>query len=247
MNNQLLKIKKMKLFKDLVTKYGLGFIIGAATLDGYRRQVINDCEAANNILEKIKTERESNTAAIKVVAFGYDKILEEKINSSKSKATVGKYQEAADEHKKAVDNYNTNPSEYNQNEQNKSLGLTKLKRVAFGYDELTKLDISDYFISLYDKYSEFLDSLSADKIVCLFNIIIEGLILSSFISVLSIMLSENIINQIVFLEKYPSLWLILKLLRLRNVINKKVLKFYLLMHFILIISGILGNIYMFFI
>jgi hypothetical protein len=58
------------------------------------------------------------------------------------------------------------------------------------------------------------------------------------------MLSENIINQIVFLEKYPR---ILKLLRLRNVINKKVSKFYLLMHFILIISGILGNIYMFFI
>lgn len=60
----------MKLFKDLVTKYGLGFIIGAATLDGYRRQVIND--KANNILEKIKQEKESNTAAIKVE---YDKIL----------------------------------------------------------------------------------------------------------------------------------------------------------------------------
>jgi len=112
------------------------------------------------------------------------------------------------------------------------------------YDELTKLDISDYFIYLYYKYSEFLDSLNPDKIVCLFNIIINGLILSSFISVLSIMLSENIINQIAFLEKYPR---ILKLLKLRNVINKKVSKFYLLMHFILIISGILGNIYMFFI
>lgn len=168
----------------------------------------------------------------------------EKINSSKSQAAVGKYQEAADEHKKAVDNYTANPSEYNQNEQNKSLANATSTKLNKAYDELTKLDISDYFISLYDKYSEFLDSLSADKIVCLFNIIIEGLILSSFISVLSIMLSENIINQIVFLEKYPR---ILKLLRLRNVINKKVLKFYLLMHFILIISGILGNIYMFFI
>ena len=112
------------------------------------------------------------------------------------------------------------------------------------YDVLTKLDISDYFISLYDNYSEFLDSLSPYKIVCLFNIIIDGLILSSFISVLSIMLSENIINQIAFLEKYPR---ILKLLRLKNVINKKVSKFYLLMHFILIIAGILGNIYMFWI
>jgi hypothetical protein len=111
-------------------------------------------------------------------------------------------------------------------------------------DEISKLDISDYFISVYNKYSEFLDSLSVDKIVCLFNIIIDGLILSSFLSVLSIMLSENIINKIAFLEKYPR---ILKLLKFRNFVNKKVSKFYLLMHLLIIISGILGNIYMFFI
>nr|QCI56436.1 hypothetical protein [Hypsizygus marmoreus] len=112
--------------------------------------------------------------------------------------------------------------------------------------EIRKLDIprpGEFLSSLYNKYSEFLDSLTPDKIVCLFNIIIDGLILSSFLSVLSIMLSENIINKIVFLEKYPR---ILKLLKLRNNINKKVSKFYLLMHFI-IIFGILGNIFMFFI
>lgn len=112
------------------------------------------------------------------------------------------------------------------------------------YDEIKKLDISEFLSSLYNKYSEFLDSLTPDKIVCLFNIIIDGLILSSFISVLSIMLSENIINKIVFLEKYPR---ILTLLKLRNNINKKVSKFYLLMHLIIIILGILGNIIMFFI
>lgn len=224
----------MNLFKDLVEKYGLGMILGAATLDGYRRQVVNDRQ--DNTLEKIKAEREANTETINAE---YDKLIEDKINNTKCKAAVSNYQEAADEHKKAVDKYNADPSEYNENQKNQSY-----KKLNDSFDELKKLDISDYFISLYDKYSEFLDSLSADKIVCLFNILIEGLILSSFISVLSIMLSENIINQIVFLEKYPR---ILKLLRLRNVINKKVSKFYLLMHFILIISGILGNIYMFFI
>jgi len=112
------------------------------------------------------------------------------------------------------------------------------------YTEVTKLDISEIFNSLYNKYSEYLDSLTPDKIVCLFNIIIEGLILTSFVSVLSFMLSENIINKIGFLEKYPR---ILKLLKLRNNINKKVSKFYLLMHLILIVLGLLGNIYMFFI
>lgn len=138
-----------------------------------------------------------------------------------------------------MDKYNAEPSEYNKNEQIKS--HTKLDNCL---DEISKLDISDYFISVYNKYSEFLDSLSVDKIVCLFNIIIDGLILSSFLSVLSIMLSENIINKIAFLEKYPR---ILKLLKFRNFVNKKVSKFYLLMHLLIIISGILGNIYMFFI
>src|ERR1700726_3222172 len=105
----------------------------------------------------------------------------------------------------------------------------------------TKLDISELLTSLYNNYSEFLDTFSSDKIVCLFNLIIDGLMLSSFLSVLSVMLSENIINKIVFLDKYPK---ILKLLKLRNNINKKVSKIYLLMHFIIIIIGILGNIYM---
>ena len=36
-----------------------------------------------------------------------------------------------------------------------------------------------------------------DKIVCLFNIIIEGLILSSFFTVFVFMLNEKIINKIV--------------------------------------------------
>jgi hypothetical protein len=224
----------MNLFKDLVKKYGLGMILGAATLDGYRRQVIND--RTNNTLDIIQKEREIISEASKAE---FDKSILGHLNYTKSQAALGRCQEAADDHKKAVERYNADPSEYNKNELDKAHS-----KLNVSYDEIKKLDISDFFISLYDKYSEFLDTLTADKIVCLFNIIIDGLIFSSFISVLSIMLSENIINQMVFLEKYPR---ILKFLRLRNVINKKVSKFYLLMHFILIISGILGNIYMFFI
>jgi len=56
------------------------------------------------------------------------------------------------------------------------------------------------------------------------------------------MLSENIINKFIFLEKYPR---ILKFLKLRNNINKKVIKLYLIMHLIIILSGICANIYMF--
>ena len=229
------KRKKMNnLFKELVKKYGLGVILGAATLDGYRRQIINDRK--NNILEEIQKQRNSLSEDKRLA---YDKSIDEMSNITKNKAAICRYNEAADEHKKAVDKYKANPTDYNNNEM-----IRSHKKLDESFDEIKKLDISEILTSLYNKYGEFLNSLTPDKIVCLFNIIIDALVLSSFLSVLSIMLSDNIINKIGFLEKYPR---ILNLLKLRNNINKKVSKIYLLMHFFIIIFGILGNIWMFFI
>ena len=85
--------------------------------------------------------------------------------------------------------------------------------------------------------------MTPDKIVCIFNLIMGFLTLSSFFTILTILLSENIINRIKFLDKYPR---ILELLKLRNYVNKQLVKFYLLMHLITIILGILGNTSMFF-
>nr|BAM29334.1 hypothetical protein [Lentinula edodes] len=223
----------MALFKDLAKKYGVGSVLAAATLDGYRRTVLND--RINKEHETIRKKKNELSESNKIE---YDKIIEEESKKTKTEDTFGRYIEAADDHKKAVDNYNTNPTEYNKNEMERF--KNKLDKA---YDEIKKLDISEYLSSLYNKYNEYLESLSPDKIVCIFNILTHGLILSSFFSVLSIMFSENIINQIGFLKKYPR---ILKLLKLRNNINKKVSKFYLLMHFITIILGLLGNIFMFF-
>jgi|SRR5277367_314008 len=190
----------------------------------------------NNILEEIQKQRNSLSEDTKAA---YDKAIEETFNNTKNKAAIFIYNEAADAYKKAVDNYNADPTDYNNNEM-----ISAHNKLNLSFDEIKKLDISEFLTSLYNKYGEFLDSITPDKIVCLFNIIIDVLVLSSFLSVLSIMLSENIINRIGFLEKYPR---ILNLLKLRNNINKKVSKIYLLMHFFIIIFGILGNIWMFFI
>lgn len=203
----------MNLFKELVKRYGLGSILGLTTLDGYRRQILNDRN--NNILEEIQKERESLSFFRKVE---YDKVIEEMANNTKNKATILRYTEAAFKHKTAVDKYNENPTEYNNNEMRNAH-----KKLEDSFNEINKLDITEIFTSLFNKYTEFLDNLNPDKIVCIFNIIIDTLILSSFISVLSLMLSDNIINQIKFLEKYPK---IINLLRLRNNINKKVIKIY---------------------
>jgi len=171
----------------------MGIVIGSATLDGYRRQYVNDNN--NNILEKIKEQRHKLKEDEQ---REYDRLIEEQANKNKNKETIGKYQDAADEHAKAVDKYQIDPSESNKNNRDKSL-----EKMNEAFDEIKKLDISEYIVQIYNYYSDYLDSLNPDKIVCLFNIIADGLMLSSFVTVLNIMLSENIINKITFLEKYP--------------------------------------------
>jgi hypothetical protein len=56
------------------------------------------------------------------------------------------------------------------------------------------------------------------------------------------MLSENIINKIKLLDRFPR---ILAILKIRNNINKKIAKLYLFMH-LFILLGILSNVYMLF-
>jgi hypothetical protein len=220
-------------FKDLLLKYGPGFILGAVTLDSYKRQLLD--AKSNNTLEQIRMERSKLSEGQQAE---YEKWISQQDEKNKIKSTLCDYSESADAHLKAVKTCEANPTEYNKAE------VERLNnKLDESLEQIKKLDISETLNSLYNKYSEFLDTLTPDKIVCLFNIIIDGLILSSFISVLSIMLSENVINKISFLDKYPR---ILKLLKLRNNINKKISKLYLLMHFLTITLGILGNIYMFF-
>jgi hypothetical protein len=99
-------------------------------------------------------------------------------------------------------------------------------------EEIRESNIRDIPETAYNKYAEFLDSLTPDKIVCVFNILVGAMTLSSFFTVVSLMLTENFINRIRFLDKYPR---ILQILRFRNTINRKISKFYLFWHFIVIL------------
>jgi chromosome segregation ATPase len=224
----------MILFTELVKKYGIVMVLGAVILDDYRRQVIND--RVDQKLDQIRSESSVMSEEHKAE---FEKAFTVEAKKAEYSASIDRLKTADDNHGEATAKYEKAKNKVNQIQQ--EITKTNLDKCI---EEVQKLDISELFSSLYNKYSEFLDSLTPDKIVCLFNIIIDGLILSSFFSILSIMLSDNIINRIEFLEKYPR---ILKLLKLRNNINRKVSKFYLLMHLIIIVLGILGNIYMFFI
>ena len=124
--------------------------------------------------------------------------------------------------------------------------MDKLKqRLENLIDEIKKLDsdsLTNIFTDIYDKYLDFLLTLGPDKIVAVFNIIMDLFILSSFLSLTSILLTENIINRIKFLDNYPR---IKKLLKIRSDINRNLIKFYLLADFGSILMVLLANIYMF--
>jgi len=171
---------------NLIVKYGFGAVTAAVTMDGYRRTILND--RRNGQLDMIQKERESLSAE-------NQKLLEDKIQEglkqTKNKVAMVNYTEAADEHYKAKTNFDKDPSLYNKNELAKAN-----KKLVDAMEEVKKLDLSEMFFSLYNNYIEFISNLSPDKLVCVFNIIIDGLVFSSFLTVLGIMLSEQVINKI---------------------------------------------------
>jgi hypothetical protein len=229
-----------KLFAELIKRHGFGIVMSAIAMDGYRRTVNNDNNS--RILKAIEDKLEAaRREGDKAAQAEYKKQIEFMNDKAHNCAVTGRPKEAAEEHHKAVEAYTTNPTEYRKNEIDRA--KQKLDK---SYEELKELKESsffEYFNSIYNNYSEYLDTLTPDKIVCVFNIIVGGLIFSSFFTILSIMLSENIINRIKFLDRFPR---ILALLKTRNLINKKIAKFYLVLHLLLILWGILCNIYMFF-
>jgi len=209
-------------------------VLAAATLDGYRRQVLSDENKQKlDEINKLKDQLDNEQKKL------FDEQIAIQMKESSNQVKLTKIKENQKEYENKMHKYQEDKSDYNKNE----LEQSKAK-FQNALEDLTKNDLGDTIWKMLEKYYEFLATLSPDKIVALFNIIMGTITLSSFFTVLSIMLSEQIINKIKFLDKYPK---IIKLLKLRNKINKSLNKIYLTIHIILIILTILANIYIFFI
>lgn len=147
----------MKLFADLVKKYGLGIVLSVATLDGYRRQVLTD---RNNTTVQTITQRLTDSE--EAVQKQYTSSVNAALENSHNKAVIGRSNESADSYQESANAYHSNPNDVTK----KQMEVAKAKLYKC-MDELTKLDISEIISSLYNKYSDYLDSLTPDKIVCL--------------------------------------------------------------------------------
>lgn len=222
----------MKQFLEIFSKYGVGAVLGAVTLDGYRRQLLSD--ETNKKLDEINKLKDGLETDQKKL---FDEQITMKMKEISTQIKLTNIKETQKEYEDKTKKYADVKSEYNKRE----LDQSKAK-FQNALDDFAKNDLSDVISKMLDKYYEYLSTLTPDKIVALFNIIMGSLTLSSVFMIMSIMLSEGIINKIKFLEKYPK---IIKFLKLRNDIKRSLNKIYLFIHILLIIFTILGNIFMF--
>jgi hypothetical protein len=93
-----------------------------------------------------------------------------------------------------------------------------------------------------------LENLTPDKIVCLVNMILGGITLSSLGPLMSILFSDSIIKRIKkkkkFLDIFPLISALLQIKKPKNTIKKELAIVYFILHLVTIIGSILCNIYM---
>lgn len=227
--------------KHIIKKHGYGMIAAAIATDSYRRTVMND--DTNKKLDLIQKEMKLFEEQTKLAKDDAElKLLNEVHEKARDLAVRSRHMDAVEEHKAALEALSADPnSVYNKAE----LERTRAKLVK-AYEECTELTQSnffDYIESFYNIYVEFIDSLNGDKIICVVNIIMGSMTLTSFITILSTLLSDNLINQITFLERYPK---ILAILKLRSGIKKGFIIVNLSVHFAIILWALSLNIYMLF-
>lgn len=225
----------MKLFV-YIKKYGVSSVMLFTTLDGYRRNVQADSKESH-LMSENKKLREELASKLQALEESDRVHIRSQINQVQLVEKEDAYKSALNRLQKDPNNEAYKAS-YAKALKEKDEALESIK------DSINKFSLGDVITKVIDGYSNFLSTLSSDQIAIIFNLIIGSLAINSYLTVFSVLLSENILNRIKFLENYPR---ILRFLRFRNSVNKKMNKVIFITHFLILLIGILGNLYMFFI
>lgn len=247
----------MKVF-DFLKKYLAPGILGAITVDSYRRQLISERQGALQEALRNKSERElaneiwqekimhqnlSNGLQARNNAIeeldknisNKEKLCEtltDKLNNNNF--TNG---ETADSVKMWLNYHKEELVKLNDNRTNVYKDLCK-----YINDNVKKSDTFDWISDLIEKYQSFLNNLSLDQIVALFNIICEIMILMALTSICILLIGESLINKLNLDTRYPRLS---KYIRMKEKLNKYYLKYYIILLYTIVILCLCGNIYMF--
>lgn len=247
----------MKVF-DFLKKYLAPGILGAITVDSYRRQIINERKSAVQEALRNKSERELAK-----------EVWEENIIHQNMSNGLQARNNAIEEINKNISNkeklYETlteklNTKNFSNGENAESVNtwlnyqkseLVKLNKdkdekmnelCKYINDNVKKSDTFDWFNDLIEKYQSFLNNLSLDQIVALFNIICEIMILMALTSICILLIGDFLINKFNLDTRYPRLS---KYIRMKEKLNKYYLKYYIILLYIIVILCLCGNIYMF--
>jgi hypothetical protein len=107
---------------------------------------------------------------------------------------------------------------------------------------IVKSDLSELFNNFIDNISNFLSTLTSEQLVIVFNLAGYTMLLSTLNSITIILLGDQIINWLKLEIKYPKL---AKFIKFKQILNKHSLRFNIVLFYILILSLISINLYMF--
>lgn len=107
---------------------------------------------------------------------------------------------------------------------------------------IVKSDLSELFNNFIDNISNFLSTLTSEQLVIVFNLSGYTMLLSTLNSITIILLGDKIINWLKLEIKYPKL---AKFIKFKQILNKHSLRFNIVLFYILILSLISINLYMF--
>jgi len=239
-------------FRGLI-KSVVGVSLGALTFDSWR-------------IAKMEQKRVNHQSGLeaeinKLTNINYDKDIENNILKTKIEATTGRIQESQIEIGNLVKKSKSLVDQLKQSnlDSDKKVELTGdlsrtmerkselLSRVADEVKSIndtfaTKSMIGDDWFNI-TIFREFLSSLSAEQLGCLFNVIGLSLILVIINSIILIYFGNKIIEYMDLESKYPKL---ARFIKIRRKLIDKYIKFQTIYIYVLCIIWISVNVYMFF-
>jgi hypothetical protein len=106
---------------------------------------------------------------------------------------------------------------------------------------INKSDVSGFIKDFIETYKNFVDQLSLEQLVALFNIIGFLMIFFTLISITTLLIGDYLIEKFKLNDKYPKIY---KYIKFKQTLNKHYMMFYFIIFYIIVIVYILANFYM---
>lgn len=255
-------IKIMKLWENL-KKFGVPVLLGSLTVDGWftsRKASFKDKyleEALKKGMIKEKALEEANKKAEDTIQMLKIKLTATSDRLDTSIKNVNDYSEKMGNISKELINNTADPKEleplksklkfykemYDQEIKKQDICIKEMKSLSNTNDpDIVKSDLSEVFNNIIDNYREFLSTLTSEQMVIVFNILGYIILLITLTNITTLLIGDQLINFLKLESKYPKL---AKYIKLKQILNKHYLRFYIVIFYILLLLLISINIFMF--